>query len=301
MNPTSLLLIATLAIPSIAAEGEDCDPNAEVVADLRTAVDSNESSEALGADSLENSLSPAGGPIPDESQDNVVELSRVDWANQFFITQIYDPQWNASGNISDTTSNNCGPASLSMLMTSVGISPTDVEAETAINYARASMYPSYPAIDASELPEGASLSVSMGLILVDDDAHSVYFDLMETDPSLAQGISQTGAAPVFGYSWSELNTLVQSSGAVIAHGHITEAWIRHFSGEYGTVESGAVPHFIALFPGSNEGEYVVSDPMHKGGAVLMSQQELQSFFQSPANPYETAIRVVTWESPPSPI
>ncbi len=244
--------------------------------------------EAEGAFELE--LECAGG--------DMAELSDVDWANQFFVTQIYDPHWNPSGSMSDTESNNCGPASLAMLMAAEGVSPAGLEAEMAIDHARATMYPSYPAINASELHEGASLYEDEGVILVDDDSHPVYFNLMEAEPSLPQGIAVAGASPVFGYSWNHLNTLVQSRGAVIAHGHITEAWTDRFSGEYGSVGPGAVPHFIAVFPASTEGQFVVSDPMHRGGAVLMSQGELQTFFKSPINEYETAIRVVTWDESP---
>ena len=171
-------------------------------------------------------------------------------------------------------------------------------AEDAIDHARATMYPSYPAIDASELPEGASLYEEEGVILVDDDGHPVYFNLVEAEPSLPQGLAAAGASPVFGHSWNHLDTLVQSRGAVIAHGHITEAWVARFSGEYGAVGAGAVPHFIALFPAATEGQFVVSDPMHRGGAVLMSKVDLQTFFKSPINEYETAIRVVTWDEPP---
>ena len=300
MRQTQLLLIATLAIASSSAMGADCDSTAEVVDDLQFAVETSEQVEAQGVEVTESSLSPAGGPLPVEGAVSVAEPSSVEWANQFFITQIYDPHWNPSGSVTDTTSNSCGPASLAMMMAAEGTSPTNITTEIAIDYARAAMYPSYPAIDPSELPEGASIYEQDGLILVDDDANSVYFDHVESEPSLAQGISYVGSDPVFGYSWEELDALVESSGAVIAHGHITEVWIGRFSGEYGEVESGAIPHFIALFPSANDGEYVVSDPMHRGGAVVMSQQDLQSFFKSPANQYDTSIRVVTWDTPPRP-
>jgi len=264
------------------------DLNFEVVAG-RTyfiVVDGSEGDEGA----FELDLECAGG--------DVVELSDVDWANQFFVTQIHDPRWNPSGSISDTESNNCGPASLAMLMAAEGVMPQGLEAEMAIDHARATMYPGYPAIDASELPEGASVYEDEGLVLVDDDGHPVYFDLMEDEPSLPQGISHAGASPVFGYSWNHLDTLVRSRGAVIAHGHISEAWVQRFSGEYGAVGAETVPHFIAVFPASTEGAFVVSDPMHRGGAVLMSQGDLQSFFKSPINEYETVIRVVTWNDPP---
>jgi hypothetical protein len=298
MRTVLLLLITAAASAPDTADGADCEPSAEVVDDLQFAIDTSEQSETESVVATISPLSPAGGPLPEEVTYSEIAPSSVEWANQFFITQIYDPRWNPSGNVADTTSNSCGPASLAMMMAAEGTAPANITTEIAIDYARAAMYPSYPEIDPSELPEGASLYEAAGLILVKDDAHSVYFDQTETGPSLAQGISYVGANPVFGYSWDELDALIESSGAVIAHGHITDAWVGRFTGEYGEVESGAIPHFIALFPSTNEGEYVVSDPMNKGGAVVMSQQDLQTFFKSPVNQYDTSIRVVTWDTPP---
>jgi hypothetical protein len=34
--------------------------------------------------------------------------------------------------------------------------------------------------------------------------------------------------------------------------------------------------------------------MHHGGAVLMTQRELQTFFKSPINAFENSLRVVAW-------
>jgi hypothetical protein len=99
MNPTLLLLISTVATTSAAS---------------------------------------AGGQTPEESQESVPEPSNVDRANQFFVTQIYDAQWNPSGSILDTNSNNCGPASSAMLMAAGGVSPTDFGTDAAIDYARVS-------------------------------------------------------------------------------------------------------------------------------------------------------------------
>ncbi len=300
MGLTPLLLVATVASTSTSVVAAECDTTADMLQDLRTVLETDEQTVDEDAGIVEHALSPAGGPIPGDSQNGAAGFSDVDWANQFFITQIYDPRWNSSGSIRDTGSNNCGPASLAMLMAAKGASPAGLEPETAIDYARATMYPDFPAIDAAHLPEGVSLYEDEGLVLVDDDSHAVYFDLVESEPSLPQGISNAGASPVFGYSWDDLDTLVQNHGAVIAHGHITEAWVDRFPGEYGLVGAEAVPHFIAVFPASTEGHFVVSDPMHRGGAVLMSQGDLQTFFKSPINEYETAIRVVTWDDSPGP-
>ncbi len=298
MGLTQLLLVATMASASTPAVATECDTTAGVVLDLCTVLATDEHTVAGDAGVGDVALSCAGGSTPGTSLEGVAELSDVDWANQFFLTQIYDPTWNPSGSLSDTASNNCGPASLAMLMAAAGVLPAGLEPETAIDHARAMMVPGYPAIDASELPEGASLLEDEGLILVDDDGHPVYFDLMEAEPSVPQGISHAGASPVFGYSWNDLDTLVRSRGGVIAHGHITEAWIERFPGEYGSVGSGAVAHFITVLPAATEGKFVVLDPMHRGGAVLMTQGELQTFFKSPVNEYETAIRVVTWDESP---
>jgi hypothetical protein len=162
------------------------------------------------------------------------------------------------------------------------------------------MYPGYPAIDALQLPEGASLYEDEGLVFVDDDTHPVYFDALDDAPSIAQGISHGGATPVFGTSWGELDTLLAAHRAVIAYGHITQSWRDRFAGDYGDLGAAAVPHFIAVFASTTAESFIVCDPMHRGGAVLMAQPDLQAFFQSPISVYDTTIRLVAWEDGAAP-
>ena len=185
-----------------------------------------------------------------------------------------------------------------MLMRESSVSPEALTAQMAIDHARALMYPDYPEVDPSDLPDGATLYVDAGTVFVQDNTRPVYFDLMEELPSIPQGIVNGGGAPVFGYSWDDLEMFLETHGSVIAYGHITEDWNARFSGDYGTFDSGAVPHFIALFPASLTGDYIVCDPMHRGGAVVMTRNELQTFFKSPVNVYETTIRLVAWQRAP---
>jgi len=225
-------------------------------------------------------------------------LADVDWANEFFLTQIYDAQWNKSGMENDTTSNSCGPASLAMVMRARESAPEGHSAQMAIDHARALMFPEYPEIDPAELPEGASVYVEEEEVCVEDNGRPVYFDLVEELPSIPQGIIHGGGTPVFGYSWDELEDFLEAHGSAIAYGHITDAWRDQFSGDYGAFDPGAIPHFIALFPASSAGDYVVCDPMHRGGAVIMSQLDLKTFFKSPVNVYDTTIRLLAWQSAP---
>jgi hypothetical protein len=223
------------------------------------------------------------------------DLTEVEWANQFFLTQVHDSVWNPGGMSVDTDSNNCGPASLAMLLAARGETPPGLDPETAIDHARATMYPDYPDIDAGGLPEGAAILEEGGLVLVDDDSHPVYFDWMDVEASVPQGIANGGGEPVFGYSFGELDDLLSAHGAAIVHGHITEDWPQRFSGDYADVSAGAVPHFILLYRASVVGEYIVCDPMHLGGAERMTVSALQTFFKSPVNVYETTLRAVAWE------
>jgi hypothetical protein len=156
------------------------------------------------------------------------------------------------------------------------------------------MYAGYPEIDAAELFEDAHLYQEQNRVCVDDDTHPVYFDHVQGAASIAQGIEHGGGESVFGYSLREIDVLLETNGAVIAHGHITESWRSRFDGEYAQVGEGAIPHFIALFRASTDGDVIVSDPMHRGGAVVMSRDALKAFFGSPVNLYDTAIRVVSW-------
>ena len=222
------------------------------------------------------------------------DMTDQEWANQFFISQIYDTHWNPNGSVSDLGSNSCGPASLAMVMRERGLMPEDLGAQEAIDHARALMYPTYPEIDEDQLPEGALLYEQGEYTFVADDDHSVFFDLMDEDASVPQGIAHAGAEPTFGYSWSELDEILGSGAAVIAYGHITEDWRARFSGEYGDFEDGAVPHFLALFAASNGDEYIVCDPMHLGGAMVMVRTELQTFFKSPVSEFDTSLRFIGW-------
>ena len=71
-----------------------------------------------------------------------------------------------------------------------------------------------------------------------------------------------GGGRDFGNSWAELDALLAAHGAVIAHGHITSIWRDRFPGDYGSLGEGPIPHFIAVFRATAEGEVVVCDPMH---------------------------------------
>jgi hypothetical protein len=156
------------------------------------------------------------------------------------------------------------------------------------------MTPTYPKVDASDLLGDTHFYADQARVCVDDDTRPVYFDDVDYAASIPQGIENTGGEPVFGYSWNAMDNMLERAGMVIAHGHITQSWRTRFEGEYGAVGDGAIPHFIGVFSASTEGDVIVCDPMHKGGAVVMSRDDLQTFFKSPVNVYDTAIRLVTW-------
>ena len=236
-----------------------------------------------------------GAPAQVLPKADSAQVRDVDWANQFFVTQIFDSRWNPDAVVSDASSNNCGPTSFAMLLSERGALPADITAEMAIDHARALMYPDYPKVDPALLPEGATVYVEGELICVDDDTHPVFFEPVDSEASIGQGILNIGGEPGFGYSSSELDELLETTGAVIAHGHITEQWRGRFSGEYGASDPGAISHFILLLRASDPDQLLVCDPMHKGGAVSMSRAQVQTFFQSPINPYESSTRVVAWQ------
>ena len=140
------------------------------------------------------------------------QLSDVAWANRFFMTQIFDARWNPDGMTKDTESNNCGPASLAMVMTARGDLSVDLNAEVAIDHTRAMMTPSYPRLDASELLDGAHLYADQALACVDDDTRPVYFDDVQRHASIPHGIEQGGGEAVYGYSWEAMDTLSSQHG-----------------------------------------------------------------------------------------
>ena len=179
-----------------------------------------------------------------------------------------------------------------MVMSQRNLRPNGLSSSEAIDHARALMYAAYPHIDDSLLAHDAVQYMSNNHVCINDAQQSVYFDLNGTAPSIAQGIQNTGSQAVFGYSWNDIRDILEQSESLIAHGHITDDWRRRFPGEYGQYVQGGVPHFIAVFPTSNPDNFLVCDPMHLGGPIIMAQNELQSFFKSPLNVFETTIRVI---------
>jgi hypothetical protein len=218
----------------------------------------------------------------------------IEQGNAFFITQIYDQQWNPTGSQKDLKSNNCGPTSFAMLMAQRSLTSKELTPSAAIDHARAMMYPTYPNIKETELSQGAYQYMSGVHLCINDNHQSVYFDITESEPSIAQGIRTIGGNPIFGYTWKDIRQLLTSNGSLIAHGYITDEWRQRFPGTYGHYTSGSIPHFIAIFSTSSLDSFLVCDPMHLGGPVLMTQNQLQTFFKSPINVFETTIRVITW-------
>jgi len=255
---------------------------------------------AISCSNTAESTTEAEAASPGLKSDQGLQTD-MDWANQFFLTQIRDERWNPSGIENDLESNSCGPASFVMLMRERERFPPQLGPQMAIDHARALMHPNYPEVNSDALHEDAVLYEEDGLIFVEDNTRPVYFDLVDEGPSIPQGVIHGGENPIFGYSWTELDTFLDTHGSVIAYGHITESWRQRFSGEYGTFGAGAIPHFIAIFPTSHGEGYVVCDPMHKGGSVVMAQAHLQTFFKSPVNVYDTTLRFISWSRPQAPI
>ncbi len=222
-----------------------------------------------------------------------VDLER---ASQFFVTQIHDETWNPDGVTDDLLSNNCGPASLAMVVAERGLLPDGLSAEEAIDHARALMYPGYPDIAVEALSEGALRYSEGDVVFVDDDSTKVYFETGDDEPSVVRGILHAGGVAAVGHSWDFLDQYLGAGQPVIAYGHITSGWISRFPGEYGEVSSGAVPHFIAVFASTAGDAYIVSDPLHHGGAVAMTRAQLAGFFTSPVNVFDTTIRLIAWDT-----
>ena len=147
---------------------------------------------------------------PGSAKADQAQATELEWANQFFLTQVYDARWNPAGLESDLDSNNCGPASFSMVMRSRGFFPPEWPAELTIDHARALMYPTYPDIDPATLPEGIAPSLEEGLVVVDDDTHPVYFDRLDNAPSIPEGLLHAGLTPLYGATWTELDSFLET-------------------------------------------------------------------------------------------
>ncbi|RKG91144.1 peptidoglycan-binding protein [Corallococcus terminator] len=181
-------------------------------------------------------------------------------AEAAFITQ-FTSQYNPNGPRGST---NCGPASLAMSLAYTGHMPPGLTKEQQVDHARALMSPRreseftfVKASDGTRVP------------MLDRD-HDLTGGTM-----VADGIKNAGLTSRYGQGWESLDQQLAAGNPVIANGATHAAWRSQFPERMG---NGDIGHLNAILGKTPEGKYLVADPLHTGGPVAMTRQQLSVFF-----------------------
>ncbi|MBE4752821.1 hypothetical protein G4177_32165 [Corallococcus sp. ZKHCc1 1396] len=181
-------------------------------------------------------------------------------AEAAFITQ-FTSQYNPHGPRGST---NCGPASLAMSLAYTGHMPPGLTKEQQVDHARALMSPRR----ASEFTT-ATASDGTRVSLLDRD-HELTGGTMVSD-----GIQNAGLTSRYGQGWDTLDQQLAAGNPVIANGATNAAWRSQFPERMG---SGDIGHLNAILAKTADGKYLVADPLHTGGPVAMTRNQLSVFF-----------------------
>jgi Peptidase_C39 like family len=163
-------------------------------------------------------------------------------ANAFFKMQFKDKTYNPTG---PNSSSNCGPASLAMALAALGKEPLELTIQKSIDHAS----------DLMERKKDASSS---------------------TWAELEKGVKRAGGTPENVKSWDALNQQLDKGNPVILNGYYQKSWRNLFPDRTG---NGKVAHLNVLLGKTSDGKYIVADPMHTGGTVAMTKDNLSAFFK----------------------
>jgi hypothetical protein len=177
----------------------------------------------------------------------VSSTTSVAQANQFFKTQYYNSFYNPDG---PNSSLNCGPASVAMISKMFGKEPANLSVQASINLARQRMgAPGNGFTNSNQLVAGLR---NAGLQAADH---------------MNDG------------SWQQLDQDLAAGRPVIAWGYYGNAWRNQFP-SYSLTGNGNTDHLNVIFGKTANGNYVVGDPMYRGGTVEMTRNQLAVFFSN---------------------
>jgi Peptidase_C39 like family len=163
-------------------------------------------------------------------------------ANAFFKMQFKHNTYNPTG---PASSGNCGPASLAMALAALGREPSKLTIQESIDLASSLM----------ERKKDADYS---------------------TWAQLEKGVKASGGTPQNVNSWDALNQQLDKGNPVILNGYYQQSWRDKFPSRTGR---GEVAHLNVLLGKTSDGKYIVADPMHTGGTVAMTKDDLSAFFK----------------------
>jgi Subtilase family/Domain of unknown function (DUF4114) len=167
----------------------------------------------------------------------------------FFKCQFYDAKYNPG---QPSSTGNCGPASLAMVIEALGLEPPNLSIQESIDRASDLMNRPRTAVDSS-------------------------WEQLET------GVRNAGGTPENIDNWDSLDLCLAEGKPVLANGWYGPNWRSQFpsyNSTIGTRDPNGVLHLNAILGKTPEGKYIVADPMYRGGPVEMRREQLAVFFQN---------------------
>jgi hypothetical protein len=146
-------------------------------------------------------------------------------------------------------SNNCGPASLAIVLKALGLEPSGIGEQASINRAAELM-----GLNPTTHPDASDVDIEHGI----QNAGGTWIDV---------GIGSTDQR------WNTLNEALANQNPVIAFGNANPAWWS----QIGYTNPRSVNHVIAILGKTSNGNYIVADPLSKG-VVEVPQSTLSKFF-----------------------
>lgn len=181
-------------------------------------------------------------------------VSTVDDANQYFVTQWGGTDYNSAQG-APYGYNDCGPTSGVMALSAIGLMerPAPDQAGAAIDGVR----------DAA-LGYDSKESTRMGF------------------GTLAKGVEAYGAqTQMLSGGVPSIDAALERGNPVIIGGNPWEAWGKDARAE-GNYLNSRDPggHFVTLLGKTQDGKYIVGDPLVKGGTLAVSEDQLKTFLGS---------------------
>lgn len=210
----------------------------------------------------------------------------VDAANGFHMTQYQSP-YNTYTELTGT--NNCGPTSLAMALNVLGQMPPGLNTEQQIDYARGLIYKD----NASTMTTVTGQTVPFINNDTGEDA-LVGFD------QIVNGPLNAGVPAVNTHDWGVINDAITQGYPLVVAGTMSQSWKTEFPTANEGYGAGSGGHFIAVLGKTDDGRYLVNDPMYKDGAVPMTQEQLQVFIGFNGNapkPPDVTVIGSTMENP----
>ena len=174
--------------------------------------------------------------------------SSASQANVYFKTQYYNNQWNPDG---PSSSQNCGPASVAMIVKLFGKELSNNSVQTSINRARQLM----------NAPMNSNIQTD--------------------NVQIVAGLSNVGLrSNTYSYNantFAQIDRDLADGKAVIAFGYYGNSWRNQFP-SYSLTGSGNTNHINTILGKTSSGNYLVGDPMYRGGVVEMNRNQLAVFF-----------------------